>query len=211
MSRIKELRASLDQNLDVLECQALALEAQLTQTKDQALQRLEQCKQQLRDVLAKVLAEVQKSTEVAAYTRSEVQGKIQQLHVQLAGGKAEAGRAFEEQRAKILRALSQLETTADEKLTGAAYESGRVWEDLVVLASSLEAEFEALRGRFEIEKAEPHATLDEKKQEVLVMLQAFQRDLKAKRQGAQANGEVVARDLRQGLDQAQTAFRKLFE
>ena len=56
-----------------------------------------------------------------------------------------------------------------------------------------------------------HATLDEKKQQVLVLLQAFQRDLKAKRQGAQANGEVVARDLRQGLDQAQTAFRKLFE
>ena len=34
MSRIKELRASLDKKLDALEHQALALEAQLTQTKD---------------------------------------------------------------------------------------------------------------------------------------------------------------------------------
>ena len=41
MSRIKELRASLDKEFDALEHQALALEAQLTQTKDQALQRLE--------------------------------------------------------------------------------------------------------------------------------------------------------------------------
>ena len=49
MSRIKELRASLDKKLDAFEHQALALEAQLTQTKDQALQRLEQRKQQLRD------------------------------------------------------------------------------------------------------------------------------------------------------------------
>ena len=42
MSRIKELRASFDKQLDALEHQALALEAQLTQTKDQAMQRLEQ-------------------------------------------------------------------------------------------------------------------------------------------------------------------------
>ena len=211
MSRIQELRASLDQNLNVLERRALALEAQLTHTKDQALQRLEECKQQLRDLMARALAEVKKATGVEAYAKQEVQGKIQQLHVQLCAGKAEEGRAFEEQRAKMLRALRQLETIADEKLTGASCESSNVWEDLVVLASSLEAEFEALRGRFEIEKAKPHATLDEKKQEVLVMLQTFQRDLKAKRQGAHANGEVAVRDLRQGLDQAQTAFRKLFE
>ena len=42
MSRIKELRASLDKKLDSLEHQALALEAQLTQTKEQTLHRLEQ-------------------------------------------------------------------------------------------------------------------------------------------------------------------------
>lgn len=48
MSRITELRASFDKKMDALEHQALALEAQLTQTKDQALQGLEQRKQQLR-------------------------------------------------------------------------------------------------------------------------------------------------------------------
>ena len=47
MSRIKEFRASLDKKLDALEHQALALEAHLIQTKDQAMQRLEQRKEQL--------------------------------------------------------------------------------------------------------------------------------------------------------------------
>ena len=51
MSRIKELRASFDKKLDALEHQAEALEAQLTQTKDQAIQGLEQRKQQLRELL----------------------------------------------------------------------------------------------------------------------------------------------------------------
>ena len=64
MSRIKELRASIGKKLDALEHQALALEAQLTQTKDQALQRLEQRKQQLRDLLKQVQADVQKSKEM---------------------------------------------------------------------------------------------------------------------------------------------------
>ena len=41
MSRIKELRASIDKKLDALEHHALALEAQLTQTQEQAMQRLE--------------------------------------------------------------------------------------------------------------------------------------------------------------------------
>jgi len=56
MSRIKAIRASLDKKLDLLEHQALALEAQLTQTMEQGLQRLEERKQQLRDALKQVQA-----------------------------------------------------------------------------------------------------------------------------------------------------------
>ena len=40
MSKIKELRASIEKKLDALEHQALAFEAQLTQTKDQGERRL---------------------------------------------------------------------------------------------------------------------------------------------------------------------------
>jgi hypothetical protein len=211
MSRIKELRASLDKTLDALEHRASALEAQLTQTKDQAVQRLEQRKQQLQDVLRQVQTEVQKSKDLAEQAKAEVKAKLDHLHVQLALGKADARDAVEEQRTKILKALSEFEAVADQKLKGAAFESGKIWEDLIGRASSLEAEFEALKGRFEIEKARQQATLDEKKRDVLVKLQAIQRDLKAKRQDAQAKGEAFAHDLRKGLDQVQAAFRKLFE
>ena len=40
MSRMKEFRASLDKKLDALEHQALAIEAHLIQTKDQAMQQI---------------------------------------------------------------------------------------------------------------------------------------------------------------------------
>ncbi|OGW51971.1 MAG: hypothetical protein A2V62_07430 [Nitrospirae bacterium RBG_19FT_COMBO_58_9] len=211
MSRIKELRASLDKKLDALEYQALALEAQLTQTKDQALQRLEQRKQQLRDLLKQVQVDVQKSKGMADQAKSEVQAKLEHLQVQLALGRADARDTFEEQRTKILKALNEFESVAEQKLIGAAFESGRLWEDFVGRTSTLEAEFEALKSRFESEKAKQQVTLESKKQELLGKLTLFKDQLKAKRLVVQAKADVLETDLREGLDHIKAGFKKLFE
>lgn len=211
MSRIKELRASLDKKLDSLEHQALALEAQLTQTKEQALQRLEQRKQHLKDVLKQVQAEVQKSKKIAEQVKTEVQAKLEQLQVQLALGKADARDTFEEQRTKILKALSEFESIADEKLHAVGFESGKVWEDLVGRASTLEAEFEALKGRFESEKAKQQVALESKKQELLAKLQAYKNQLNEKRRMIQTKADTFEADLRKGLDQIKSGFKRLFE
>jgi hypothetical protein len=211
MSRIKELRASFDKQLDALEHQALALEAQLTQTQEQALQRVEQRKQQLRDLLKQVQADVQTSKEMAGQAKSDVQAKLEHLQVQLALGKMDARDTYEEQRAKILKALNEFESVAEQKLKGAAFESGRVWEDLVDRTSTLEAEFEALKGRFESEKAKQQVTLESTKQELLTKLVLFKDQLKAKRVVVQAKADVLETDLREGLDQIKAGVRKLFK
>jgi hypothetical protein len=211
MSRIKELRASLDKQLDALEHQALALEAQLTQTQEQALQRLEQRKHQLRDLLKQVQADVQKSKEMGAQAKSDVQAKLEHLQVQLALGKMDARDTYEEQRTKILKALNEFESVAGQKLKGATFESGRVWEDLVGRTSRLDAEFEALKGRFENEKAKQQVTLESTKQELLSKLVVFKDQLKAKRVVVQAKADVLETDLREGLDQIKAGVRRLFE
>lgn len=211
MSRMKELRASFDKKLDALEHQALALEAQLTQTQEQVMQRLEQRKQQMRDLLKQVQADVQKSKEMAEQAKTEVQAKLEHLQVQLALGKADARDTFEEQRVKILKALNEFEFVAEQKLKGATFESGKVWEDLVGRTSRLEAEFDALKGRFESEKAKQQVTLESKKQELLAKLETFKDKLKAKREVVQAKADVLETDLRDGLDQIKAGVRKLFE
>jgi DNA repair exonuclease SbcCD ATPase subunit len=208
---MKELRASFDKRLDTLEHQALALEAQLTQTQEQVMQRLEQRKQQLRDLLKQVQADVQKSKEMAEQAKTDVQAKLEHLQVQLALGKADARDTFEEQRTKILKALNEFESVAEQKLKGASFESGKVWEDLVGRTSTLEAEFEALKGRFESEKAKQQVTLDSKKQELLIKLESFKDQLKAKREVVQAKADVLETDLRQGLEQIKAGVKRLFE
>lgn len=211
MSRITELRASFDKKMDALEHQAQALEAQLTQTKEQVLQGLEQRKQQLRDLLKQVQTDVQKSKEIAEQAKMEVQAKLEHLQVQLALGKADARDTFEEQRTKILKALNEFEFIAEQKLKGATFESGKVWEDLVGRTSKLEAEFEALKDRFESEKAKQQVTLEWKKEELLTKLVLFKDQLKAKRVVVQAKTDVLEADLREGLDQIKAGVRKLFE
>jgi hypothetical protein len=211
MSRIKELRGSFDKKLDALEHMALALEAQLTQTKDQAIQGLEQRKQQLRDLLKQVETDVQKSKEIAAQAKMEVQAKLEHLQVQLALGKADARDTFEEQRTNILKALNEFESIAEQKLKGASFESGKVWEDFVGRTSKLEAEFEALKDRFESEKAKTQVTLEWKKEELLAKLVLFKDQLKAKRVVVQAKADVFEADMREGLDQIKAGFRRLFE
>jgi hypothetical protein len=211
MSRMKELKASFDKKLDALEHQALALEAQLTQTQEQVMQRLEQRKQQLRDLLTHVQADVQKSKEMAEQAKTEVQAKLEHLQVQLALGKADARDTFEEQRAKILKALNEFESVAEKKLKGASFESGKIWEDLVGGTSTLEAEFEALKSRFESEKAKQQVVLESKKQELLTKLESFKDQLKTKRGVVQAKADVLETDLREGLNQIKAGFRKLFE
>ncbi len=211
MSRIKELRASIDKKLDALEHHALALEAQLTQTQEQAMQRLEQRKQQLRDLLKQVQADVQKSKEMTEQAKSQVQAKLEHLQVQLALGKMDARDTFEEQRTKIFKALNEFESVAEQKLKGAMFESGRVWEDLVGRTSTLEAEFEALKDRFESEKAKQQVTLESKKQELLTKLVLFKDQLKAKRVAVQAKADVLETDLRDGLDQIKAGVRRFFE
>lgn len=211
MSLIRELKASASKKLEALEYQALALEAQLTQTKDQVIERLEQHKHQLRDTLRQLQADLQKSKGVAEEAKAEVEAKVDHLQVQLALGKAEARDVVEEQRAKILNALAALESTAEQKLTTAGYGAGKVWEDLVGKASALEAEFDALRTRFELEKERQKVKLEDRTQELLDKIQAFKDDLKAKRQMVQAKADTFEQDLRDGLEQIKTAFRRLFE
>lgn len=211
MSRIEDLRASIEHRIDALEHQATALESQLMQTKEEAIQRLEQGKQQLRDVVTALQTEFRTSKAVVDVAKAELQARLDHLRVQLALGKAEADNTLEQQREKIFKALSEFEFVADQKLAETAFESGRWWEALVGRASRLEAEFEALTHRLLIESGQQRHMVEEKKQELLQRIRTYQDDLRRKRQMVRARADTFEVDLREGLVQIKTAFQRLFD
>ena len=211
MSRIKDLRASIEHRIDALEHQATALESQLMQTKEEAVQRLEQGKQRLRDVVTALQTELRTSKAVVDVAKAELQARLDHLRVQLALGKAEAHETLEQQREKIFKALSEFESAADQKLAETAFESGRLWESLVGRASRLEAEFEALTHRLLMESGQQRHMVEEKKQELLQRIRTYQDDLKRKRQMVRARADTFEIDLREGLALIKTAFQRLFD
>ena len=73
MSGIQTIRASIEKKLEALEHQAAALEAQLTQTRAQALERIEEGKQQLRELVTSVRNELSASTPSSVRVKAELQ------------------------------------------------------------------------------------------------------------------------------------------
>ncbi|MDR4471427.1 MAG: hypothetical protein MRJ92_01845 [Nitrospira sp.] len=98
--------------------------------------------------------------------------------MQLALGKAEARDAVDAQRDKIAQALRRFESSADRMLTDRAFQSGRLWDDLVERASRLEAEFEAVRHGWLDERGAQRQMLEATQQELLRRLRAYRDDLR---------------------------------
>jgi hypothetical protein len=211
MSGIETVRASVEKKLEALEHQAEALEAQLTQTREQVLERVEEGKRRLRDLVMSVRQELSDSPGVADQVKAELQSALDHLEVQLALGKAEARDAVDAQRDKIAQALRRFESSADRMLTDRAFQSGRLWDDLVERASRLEAEFEAVRHGWLDERGAQRQMLEATQQELLRRLRAYRDDLRVKRQMARARANTFEIDLREGLAQIKTAFQRLFE
>ncbi len=211
MSAIETVRASVEKKLASLEHQAAALEAQLTQTREQVLERVEMGKRQLRDLLTSVWQELSASPGVADRVKAELQTALDHLQVQLALGKAEARDALDAQRDKIAQALRQFEVSADRTLTDTAFKADRWWDELVERASRLEAEFEAARHGWLDERGAQRQMVEATQQELLRRLRAYRDDLRVKRQMVRARADTFEIDLREGLTQIKTAFRRLFE
>ncbi len=211
MSGIETVRASVEKKLEALEHQAEALEAQLTQTREQVLERVEEGKRQLRDLVGSVREELSDSPAVVDQVKRELQAALDHLEVQLALGKAEARDALDAQREKIAQALRRFEASADRTLTDAAFRSGRLWDDLVERASRLEAEFDAARHGWLDERGAQRQMVESVQQELLRRLRAYRDDLRVKRQMVRARADTFEVDLRDGLEQVKTAFRRLVE
>jgi predicted nuclease with TOPRIM domain len=131
--------------------------------------------------------------------------------VQAALGKADARDTFEGQRTKLANALSDFESISNQRLKAAAFESGKVWDELVERAKTLESEVEALKSRIWADAAKHQAALESKMQELLAKLPAYKDKMKEKRQEIEAKATTFEADLRTGLDQIKSGFKRLFE
>ncbi|MGO9118043.1 MAG: hypothetical protein ACLQPD_10575 [Desulfomonilaceae bacterium] len=215
MSKIREIREAIDTKLDKWEAGATAVEAQLQQTKEQALEELEARKKRLNATLEAFKSEVAKAKGIADEKKTEIQARFQDVQVQLALGKAEARDAFEAQKEKIQHSITTLETTLDRELDAAGQsidESLRTAANTFIAAAiGLEAEMEALEVQFEVKKAGAMAQFEHVKRELVAQIKQYKDRLQETKQMAKDKAVTFENELSDGMSQIKRAFKKLFD
>ena len=209
MSKIHEMRETIDSKLDGLEKRASALEAQLSRSRVAAIEELETRKRKLGDVLNTFKTKIEESKEVADEKKTEIQSRVEHLQVQLALGKAETRDALEEQKKKISDAVKTLEKNVDEGIEDTVTGFETMKEKFVGLSDALAAEMESLDAQFEMEKAAKKADYQEQKRKLAAKIEAFRNDLSVKKGIAEEKATAFESQFVKGFDQIKHAFKDL--
>ena len=213
MSKIREIREAIDTKLDKWEASATALEAQLQQSKEQAVEELEVRKKRLNETLEGFKSEILKAKGLADEKKTEIQTRFDELQVQLALGKAEARDAFEAQKKKIQHSIATLEATIDRELDAAGQSIDeslkKAANKFIVAAIGLEAQMEAFTVQFEVKKAGARAQFEQKKGQLVAQINEYKRQLEEKKRMARDKAATFENELSNGMSQIKQAFKKL--
>jgi len=217
MPKIREIRESIDKKLDHWEASATAFEAQLQQTKEQALAKLEVRKKRLNEAVEKFKSEVATTKGISEEKKEQIQAQFDDLQVQLALGKAEARDAFGAQRKKIQHSLDSLEATLDRHLdlwTLPAKPPNdksleKAADKFVAAAIEYEAEADALEAQLFMKKAGAKAQFEKKKSDLLAQIDEFKTQLQGKRDMAKDKAATFEKELSAGISQIKQAFKTL--
>jgi multidrug efflux pump subunit AcrA (membrane-fusion protein) len=207
MAKIKEIRSKIDTKLDQWEDIALAFEANLDATRDEALNRVEAQKKKLGDVLAQIKNKVDQSAELAQESKNKIQGDLEHLQVQLALGKADARGAYEDQKQKITNAIMRFEDQLESELEEWDETLNNKW---VQAQSTLEAELEAAEIQFKLEKAQKAAEFNQKKQDITDNIHSFLDIVEEKRRTSADKLATFEGEFSAGIKQVKQAVHKLF-
>jgi hypothetical protein len=214
MSKVREIRESIDKKLDHWEASATAFEAHLQQTREKAAARLEVRKKKLNAALEKFKSEVAKSKGIAEEKKKEMEAQFGELQVQLALGKAETRDAFEAQRKKIRHSIATLEATVDRQLDAAGHAADKSLEKaadrLIAADIEYEAEADALEAQFFMKKAEAKVQFEKKKSDLLAQIKDFKTKVKGKKAMAKEKTATFEKEMSAGISKIKQAFKTLF-
>lgn len=210
MSSVHEIRKEIENKLDIWEKQVVALEAQLEQKKEGAVERVETEKKLFSNALDQFIKKVDQSRAVAEGKKWKIKSRLEELKVQLALGKAETNDALEGQKEKIKQAIQSFENTVDEGIEEISEEFDEAKSDLVEKADTVNAELEALGLRLRGEKEKWEAHMEERKEKLSKKIQLLKEELREKRHIAKDKAAMFEKEISTAMSKIKEAFCKLF-
>ena len=213
MSRVIEIRQSVDGVLDRWQVKVEAMETLLDASQDQVLDKLEASKQAYVDVIDKVKVGITDSQSLAQAEKDRLQQRLDEARVQIALGKADTIDAFNEQRQKLSKELAHLEKEVDAELAAFDEEVDEVLDeaaqDLVQAGNALDAQLEATAVQLLLFKDTVKSGAETKIAQAREGVAALKANVAAVRKDAPATIKAFETEFTAGWDQMVSAFKNL--
>jgi len=214
MSKVRRIREDIDTNLEKWEAWASAVEAQLNLTIEQAFDKLNEKKLKLKNPLEQLEQIIQESTSIDETQKNQLLIELDHLKIQLAvqrlKDEAKARRINEEDRKKIEKSISSIETNFDENIEIIDDSMHQILKSFFKEANELNAEFQAIDIRLDEGIDDISEKIDIKKSDLEAKIKVFKEDLKKKREQSEENGESANAKLSEAKNQILGAFKDLF-
>ena len=213
MSKIHQIRQSIEHKLNQWEGMAEALELQLTLGRAEALQRFDEQRENLRTATTAMKTRVDAMASLSDDARNRVQGALEHLQIQLALGRAESRDAYLEQREKLRQAVRSVEEQlAETAESGSAEISQKLTEELQTFARAADrllAELEALELQFEIQAESARNQLTDARHKLTQQIQSFRKQLAEQRAKAKDRLNQSEAELGEAARHVKEAFGRL--
>ncbi len=211
MSRIRQIRESVDTKLDKLDVHADALEATLRHTEDHIRDRIERGKQEVHKALDALKADIDKSKQFSEAHKQKIRAEIDDLKVQIALGKAEGRDAIAAACKRFHEGARKVEAEVDSALRAMNAEMLDAAISVYVRATDkFDAELDAAEARFASAKGSADAAFDKRRQEMSQKIAEFKQRLGERKAHTSERLTHFEEELGGGFEKIREAFKDLF-
>jgi chromosome segregation ATPase len=214
MSRIGDIKESVDAKLDRLDARADALQAALQGTSDQVSERIGRHKREMQQALDKLTANIDEHKDLSDARKQAIRSEADNLNEQLTLSESAARETLAQTRRQIHQGVAKLEAQVE----AAFSESKNLSMELLKTSleayakaeHKLDAELEAAELHFAADKKKMDAAFDNRRHEMAQEIGKLKQRLGER--AAQASGTLAnfEAELRGGFEQIAKSMKDLF-
>lgn len=208
MSTTHNVRTTLDSKLDKWEKYLERFEAQISETKEEAIVKFNETKAKFMTTVDSTKVEIDKIPDLAKEKKEQLAKLLDELKAKLDVKTSEAKENFVIQRDEIKKAIAEFETKA-KSVIGEKYH--KAIEEFGNVGNSLHAHLDTLEHQYEVERKKKTEQFDEKKNDLTEKVKKWKAVVHEQRTIGMDKLDAFEKEFMEGMKGVNGAFKNLFK
>lgn len=208
MSTTHNIRTTLDSKLDKWEKYLERFEAQISETKEEAIVKFNETKAKFMTTVDSTKVEIDKIPDLAKEKKEQLAKLLDELKAKLDVKTSEAKENFVIQRDEIKKAIAEFETKA-KSVIGEKYH--KAIEEFGKVGNSLHAHLDTLEHQYEVERKKKTEQFDEKKNDLTEKVKKWKAMVHEQRTIGMDKLDAFEKEFMEGMKGVNGAFKNLFK